>query len=228
MEKKYTHTTPADIENTSMRIITEELWSMGITLPEETAPVVKRVIHATADFEYTNTLSFTPGAMEKILSCLTSGELSLVTDTNMALSGISKASLEKLGIPAFCYMADPEIASFAKEQGTTRAYCAMGKALFDSKKGPVGLIVGNAPTALIRISEEIRNGNPPAFVIGVPVGFVNVVESKEELYELCLSMGIPAIIARGRKGGSTVAAAIANACLYMATRSLDTRARGWD
>ena len=135
----------------------------------------------------------------------------IVTDTNMALSGVSKPSLAKLGGRAVCLMADPEVAALAKERGTTRAVVSMEKAA--SLPGPLIFAVGNAPTALIRLHELIGEGRvSPALVIGVPVGFVNVVESKK----LFLSSPVPHIIAEGRKGGSTVAAAICNALLYEA------------
>ena len=143
----------------------------------------------------------------------------------MALAGITKPGLEKLGGTACCYMADPEVAAAAKEAGTTRAVAAMKKAA-QEHPGAI-LAVGNAPTALLTIAEQIESGLRPALVIGVPVGFVNVVESKERLFAVCEKHGVPAIVAMGRKGGSNVAAAICNALIYSAAEMLDPSARGW-
>ena len=218
------HHLPADIERTSLAIITEELSRMGLTLPEDTAPVVKRVIHTTADFDYARNLHFTPGAVAAGIAALRSGT-PIVTDTTMALAGISKPGLAKLGTTALCYVADPEVAAAAKQQGTTRAVAAVHKAAA-AYPGAI-LAVGNAPTALLTIADQIEAGLRPALVIGVPVGFVNVVESKERLFAVCQERRVPAIVAMGRKGGSTVAAAICNALVYSAAEMLDPRARGW-
>lgn len=218
------HHLPADIERTSLAIITEELSRMGLTLPENTAPVVKRVIHTTADFDYAQNLRFTPGAVAAGIAALRSG-IPIVTDTTMALAGISKPGLAKLGTTALCYVADPEVAAAAKQQGTTRAVAAVHKAAA-AYPGAI-LAVGNAPTALLTIADQIEAGLRPALVIGVPVGFVNVVESKERLFAVCQEHGVPAIAAMGRKGGSTVAAAICNALVYSAAEMLDPKARGW-
>ncbi len=218
------HHLPADIERTSLAIITEELSRMGLTLPEDTAPVVKRVIHTTADFDYAQNLRFTPGAVAAGIAALRSGT-PIVTDTTMALAGISKPGLAKLGTTALCYVADPEVAAAAKQQGTTRAVAAVHKAAA-AYPGAI-LAVGNAPTALLTIADQIEAGLRPALVIGVPVGFVNVVESKERLFAVCQEHGVPAIAAMGRKGGSTVAAAICNALVYSAAEMLDPGARGW-
>ena len=210
------HHLPADIERTSFHIITEELEMMGLTPPPEHEAVVKRVIHTTADFDYARNLHFTPRAVEQAV---------IVTDTNMALAGITKPGLAKLGGTACCYMADPEVAAAAKEAGTTRAVAAMKKAA-QEHPGAI-LAVGNAPTALLTIAEQIESGLRPALVIGVPVGFVNVVESKERLFSVCTAHGVPAIVAMGRKGGSNVAAAICNALVYSAAGMLDPTDRGW-
>ena len=218
------HHLPADIERTSLAIITAELSRMGLTLPEDTAPVVKRVIHTTADFDYAQNLRFTPGAVAAGIAALRSGT-PIVTDTTMALAGISKPGLAKLGTTALCYVADPEVAAAAKQQGTTRAVAAVHKAAA-AYPGAI-LAVGNAPTALLTIADQIEAGLRPALVIGVPVGFVNVVESKERLFAVCQEHGVPAIVAMGRKGGSTVAAAICNALVYSAAEMLDPKARGW-
>ena len=144
---------------------------------------------------------------------------------NMALAGITKPGLARLGGRALCFMAEPAVAEAARAAGTTRAVAAMHLAA-QQYPGAV-LAVGNAPTALLAIAEEIETGLRPALVIGVPVGFVNVVESKERLLAVCERYGVPAIVAMGRKGGSTVAAAICNALLYSAAEMLDPTARGW-
>ena len=218
------HHLPADIERTSLSIITAELAELGLTPPPETAAVVKRVIHTTADFDYARNLHFTPRAVEQAVKALHAGAV-IVTDTNMALAGITKPGLARLGGTALCYMADPEVAALAKAGGTTRAVASMQRAA-QEHPGAV-LAVGNAPTALLTIAEKIENGLRPALVIGVPVGFVNVVESKETLFAICEQHGVPAIAAMGRKGGSNVAAAICNALLYSAAEMLDPAARGW-
>ena len=218
------HHLPADIERTSISIITRELDELGLTPPPETAAVVKRVIHTTADFDYAKNLRFTPGAVQAAVRALQRGAV-IVTDTNMALAGISRPSLAKLGCEAVCYMADPAVAEAAKQAGTTRAVAAMHRA---AREHPGAILaVGNAPTALLTIAEEIEAGLRPALVIGVPVGFVNVVESKETLFAICEQHGVPAIAAMGRKGGSNVAAAICNALVYSAAEMLDPSARGW-
>ena len=218
------HHLPADIERTSISIITRELDEMGLTPPPETAAVVKRVIHTTADFDYAKNLRFTPGAVQAAVRALQRGAV-IVTDTNMALAGISRPGLAKLGCEAVCYMADPAVAEAAKQAGTTRAVAAMHRA---AREHPGAILaVGNAPTALLTIAEEIEAGLRPALVIGVPVGFVNVVESKETLFAICEQHGVPAIAAMGRKGGSNVAAAICNALVYSAAEMLDPSARGW-
>ena len=200
------HMKPADIEKRSFAIITEELG--GRTFPEGVAEVVKRVIHTSADFDYADNLCFSPDAVERAKAALEAGA-TIVTDTNMALAGISKGTLAQLGGRAVCLMADEAVAREAKERGVTRATVSMEHAA--KLDGPLIFAIGNAPTALIRLHELIEAGAvSPALVIGVPVGFVNVVESKE----LFLGGDTPYIIARGRKGGSNVAAAIVNALLY--------------
>lgn len=200
------HMKPADIEKRSFAIITEELG--GRTFPDGVAEVVKRVIHTSADFDYADNLCFSPDAVEQAKAALEAGA-TIVTDTNMALAGISKGTLAQLGGRAVCLMADEDVAREAKERGVTRATVSMEHAA--KLDGPLIFAIGNAPTALIRLHELIGEGAvSPALVIGVPVGFVNVVESKE----LFLGGDTPYIIARGRKGGSNVAAAIVNALLY--------------
>ena len=202
-------TDPREIEKRSLEIIESEL---TVDIPQENLAVVKRVIHTTADFDYAVNLTFSDGAVEKALEALRSG-CDIVTDTQMAKSGINKAAAEKLGINIYCFISDPDVAAEAKERGCTRAKVSMEKA---AKVAGSGIFaIGNAPTALIMLREMIEEGTiSPRLVVGVPVGFVNVVESKEEI----MQAGVPYIVARGRKGGSTVAAAIINALMYQITR----------
>ena len=216
---------PGEIERRSMEIISRELTERNLMPVPENLAVVLRVIHATADFDYASSLCFTAGAVEKAVHSLGNG-VPIVTDTNMAGAGISRVGLKRLGSETACFMAEESIAVLAKRLGTTRAYAAMKVA---SERFPGAVYaVGNAPTALISLTELIENGLRPALVIGVPVGFVNVVESKETLFSACERADVPAIIARGRKGGSSVAAAICNALLYTAAGMLDPSDRGWN
>ncbi|MDE7176556.1 MAG: precorrin-8X methylmutase [Lachnospiraceae bacterium] len=199
---------PEGIEKRSFEIITEELIKRGISLPEEEELITKRVIHTSADFEYAETLCYSDGAVE-ILKELIKNGADIVTDTNMALAGINKKALAKFGGEAHCFMADEEIALLAKQRNVTRASISMEKAAAIEK--PVVFAIGNAPTALIKLYEMAEKTDwKPAFIIGVPVGFVNVEAAKE----LILESDIPYIINRGRKGGSNIAAAICNAVLY--------------
>lgn len=202
---------PEEIEKRSFEIITEELIKRGIRLPKEEELITKRVIHTSADFDYAETLCYSKGAVA-ILKELIKNGADIVTDTNMALAGINKKALAKFGGEAHCFMADEEIALLAKQRNVTRAAVSMEKAT--AIKKPVIFAIGNAPTALIKLYEmaEMREKKEwkPAFVIGVPVGFVNVEAAKE----LILGTDIPYIINRGRKGGSNIAAAICNAILY--------------
>lgn len=208
-----------------MSIISAELQQRGIVLPEETAFVVKRVIHTTADFDYAEHLVFTPGAVERGVKALQQG-CPIITDTNMAKAGVSKPGLEKLGSWVDCFMADPDVIQAARERGTTRATASMEKA---GREHPGAILaVGNAPTALFEIARRMESGLRPGLVVGVPVGFVNVVEAKEQIFALCRRLDVPAIVALGRKGGSNVAAAICNALIYRATDMLDPTQRGWD
>lgn len=217
------HIQPADIEKTSMSIIEAELAERGISLPAETAVVMKRVIHTSADFEYVENLYFSEKAVTKGAASLKKST-AIVTDTNMAKAGVNKTALAKLGGEVHCFMADGDVAAKAKENGSTRAVASMEKA---AKLYPQAVFaVGNAPTALLKLCELMEKGLRPALVIGVPVGFVNVVESKERLIETCEKYDVPVIVARGRKGGSNVVAAICNALLYTAADMLDPAARG--
>ncbi len=199
---------PAEIEKRSFEIITEELDEKGIVLDKENEPVIKRCIHTSADFDYAETLSFSDGAVRRMKELVRGGAL-IVTDTNMALAGINKKKLAMFGGEAMCFMADEEVAAEASERGITRAAVSMEKA--SRLDRDVIFAVGNAPTALIRLHEMMEEGvYVPKFVIGVPVGFVNVVYAKE----LFLDSDVPYIINRGRKGGSNISAAICNAVLY--------------
>lgn len=201
---------PNEIEKQSFAIITEELERRKAVIPKEQEPILKRVIHTTADFEYVDTLCFSQQAIEKGIAALRQG-VCIVTDTNMALAGINKQALAKTGSTVRCFMAEEAIAYAAASQGTTRAAASM-KAASKLKENCI-VAVGNAPTALLCLAELVQKGIfLPKLIIGVPVGFVNVVESKE----LCMSLPVPYIVAKGRKGGSNVAAAIVNALLYQA------------
>lgn len=207
---------PMDIEHRSFEIIGTELAQRGITgIPEEQLPVVKRVIHTSADFDYAQNLYFSPDAVKHGLTAIANGA-HVVTDTKMAWSGINKNMLAKFGGDAVCYVSDSDVEAKAKELGITRAAVSMDKAC--SVPDPLIIAVGNAPTALLRLRELLDEGKiKPALVIGVPVGFVNVVESKEEI----ISSEVPCIVARGRKGGSNVAACIVNALMYEAAKQRD-------
>ena len=199
---------PEEIEKRSFEIISQELENRNIKLPQEEAMITKRVIHTSADFDYTQTLCYSKDAV-KIAKELILGGADIVTDTNMALAGINKKTLARFGGEAHCFMAQEEVARLAKERGTTRAAVSMEKASKLTK--PIIFAIGNAPTALLQIYEMMQGGAwKPAFVIGVPVGFVNVEASKE----LIMETDVPYIVHRGRKGGSNVAAAICNALLY--------------
>ncbi len=201
---------PADIERRSFEIIESVLSER--TFPPEQKPVILRAIHTTADFDYADNMYFSEGVIEKAFAAISEGAL-FVTDTNMAKSGINKRALARFGCECECFMADSDVAEEAKRIGSTRAAASVDKAAKLGRK--VIYAVGNAPTALIRLCEHIEQGSfVPELVIGMPVGFVNVVQSKELLIE----SGVPCIVAKGRKGGSNVAAAVCNALLYMLER----------
>ena len=204
------HIAPMEIEKRSFEIITELLGEKRFD--PENEPVIKRAIHTTADFDYADNLVFSLHAVQKGMEALRGG-CDIVTDTQMAKAGINKTILGKLGGEVHCFMSDPEVAREAKERGVTRAIVSMERAARLPK--PCIFAIGNAPTALICLRELIDAGKlNPALIVGVPVGFVNVVESKE----LILELDTPHIVARGRKGGSNVAAAICNAMLYQIMR----------
>ena len=202
---------PAEIEKKSFEIIEEELHTIyHKTLDPRTASIVKRVIHTTADFSYVDNLVFSENAVEIARDAIRRG-VSIVTDTNMGKAGINKTKLDCFGGKVHCFMADEDIKETAKKNGTTRALASVDKAA--SLKEDFIFAVGNAPTALIRLKELLDDKKiNPVLIIGVPVGFVHVVEAKEMIME----SSIPYIVAKGRKGGSNVAAAICNALLYEA------------
>lgn len=197
---------PHEIERKSMEIITSELGDR--TWPEPTFSVVRRCIHTSADFDYADNLRFSEGAVELGVKLMRSG-VNIVTDTMMAFSGINKNRLESFGGKAHCFIKDQDVIDEAKERGCTRATVSMEKAM--ELDGPIIFAIGNAPTALMRICELVKEGRlKPALIIGAPVGFVNVVESKE----MAMDLGVPFIVPAGRKGGSNIAATICNAMLY--------------
>lgn len=197
---------PEEIEKRSFEIITQELGDTVLNLGQE--DIIKRVIHTTADFDYVKNLCFSENAADKMRNAIRNGAC-IVTDTQMGRSGINKKKLAKYGGEVYCFMSDEDVAAIAKQNKSTRAVASMDKAAGLDRE--LIFAIGNAPTALVRLYELIKAGKiHPQGIIGVPVGFVNVVEAKE----LILQTEAPYIIARGRKGGSNVAAAICNALLY--------------
>lgn len=197
---------PMEIEKKSMELITNEL--NGRTWPEPEFSVIKRCIHTSADFDYADNLCFSENSTNIAIEAIRRGA-SIITDTRMAASGINKKRLEEFGGQVHCFMDSPEVAKEAADRESTRATVCME---YGAKvDGELIFAIGNAPTALIRLYELIQEGKlKPALIIGAPVGFVNVIESKE----LIMKAGIPFIVPRGRKGGSNIAAAICNALIY--------------
>lgn len=199
---------PMDIEKRSFEIITEILGKKDTLIPEEHKAIVKRCIHTSADFDYAESLAFSDGVVGKLKDAIKKGAC-IVTDTNMGKSGINKTRLAEFGGEVYCFVADEDVAIEAKERGVTRSLVSMEKAAKLGK--PLIFAIGNAPTALFSLYDLIKADQiSPCGIIGVPVGFVNVVESKEKILEL----DVPYIVARGRKGGSNIAAAICNALIY--------------
>lgn len=204
---------PKEIETRSFEIITEELGDTPLVPGTEL--IVKRCIHTSADFDYAENLCFSSNAVEKAIEAIKNGAC-IVTDTQMAKAGINKKALAKYGGEVFCFMSDEDVAAKAKELGCTRATASMDKAASMGK--PLIFAIGNAPTALVRLYELIQEKKiSPYLIIGVPVGFVNVVQSKEMIMET----DTPYIVARGRKGGSNIAACICYALLYMIDNERD-------
>ncbi len=197
---------PMEIERRSFEIITQELGDRK--LDPEFELVVKRVIHTTADFDYYENLCFSEHAVLRMMDAIRTG-CDVITDTTMAQSGINKKLLAQFGGQARCFIGDEDVAEEARARGVTRSLVSMEKAARLGK--PLIFAIGNAPTALFSICDLMRAGKlAPEMIIGVPVGFVNVVEAKEEVMRTAQHY----IVARGRKGGSNVAAAIVNAVLY--------------
>jgi len=209
------HLRPEEIETESFRIIDAEAGSHQ--WPPAEWQIVRRVIHTSADFDYCRTMLMSDGAVSAGVASLRGGK-GLTTDTTMALSGINKQKLALHGVSAACFIADPEVAAKAAEQGITRSIVAMRRATADPGNGI--FVIGNAPTALFELLRQVREeGLRPALVVGFPVGFVGAAESKEELVSVAREHGIPFITAHGRKGGSNVAAAVINALLILAGES---------
>lgn len=208
MKTKLENILSTEIEKRSFEIIEGELETK---LSDETKPIVKRVIHATADFSFEKNLVFSENAVETAIEAIKNG-VDIVSDTNMIKAGINKKRLEKFGSDVKCFMSDYDVAQYASQNGTTRAQASMIKACKDGGKHIFA--VGNAPTALVELYDLIKTKKAePVLIIGVPVGFVNVVQSKD----LIKSLDIPYIVSDGRKGGSTVATAIVNALVIMAS-----------
>ena len=204
---------PMEIEGRSFEIITQELGDTPLIPGTEL--IVKRCIHTSADFDYAKNLCFSQDAVTKALDAIKKGAC-IVTDTQMAKAGINKRALARYGGEVYCFMSDEDVATLAKEKGTTRATVSMEKAVSLDK--PLIFAIGNAPTALVRLYELIQEKKiSPELIIGVPVGFVNVVQSKE----LIMETDVPYIVAKGRKGGSNIAACICNALLYMIDNKRD-------
>ena len=197
---------PEEIERASMAIIGREMGDWAG--PAENLPVLKRVIHTTADFDFVRNLLFSPNSVRLGREALRRG-VTVVTDTAMAAAGIGKPAAARWGVSVVCRMADPDVRDEALRRGVTRAVVSMERAVAETPDAIFA--IGNAPTALIRLCELIRDRTArPSLVVGVPVGFVNVVESKEML----VATDVPYIAAMGRKGGSPVASAVVNALLY--------------
>ena len=196
---------PEEIEQRSFQIIEELLG--GKELPKGHEHIIKRCIHTSADFDYADNLFFSPGVVHIISEAIKGGCL-IIADTEMVKAGINKERLKRYGAEVRCFISDEDVAGDAKKRGTTRAAVAVEKAA--KLSCPMVFAVGNAPTALIKLYELIGSGFTPAGIIAVPVGFVNVVESKE----LIMRAVVPCIVAKGRKGGSNIAAAICNAIIY--------------
>ena len=255
MEIKLEHIEPKDIERHSMALIQKELDRRHIRLDAVEAPIIKRCIHTSADFDYAENLVFSAHAVDRMRTSLRAGGAGasstdastetrsrgegasgslhtdastgaqtlragaiVVTDTEMARAGISKKVLAALGAETRCFMSDPDVAAEARARGVTRAVVSMEYAA-RIKDRPLIFAIGNAPTALIELYRLIHDrGLRPAGIIAVPVGFVNVVEAKELILSLAEETApisdIPWIVARGRKGGSNIAACIVNALLY--------------
>lgn len=207
---KITLCEPASIEKQSFAIITSLLGDR--VFPREQEGIVKRAIHTSADFDYADNLRFGNDPVKAGVAAVKKG-CTVYTDTQMALAGINQKNLSRFSCEKVCYIHDPAVAAAATARGVTRATVAMERAI--AREGVKIFAVGNAPTALIALYQQIKAGGfRPDLIIAVPVGFVNVVESKE----LIMSLDLPYIVAEGRKGGSNIAAAIVNALLLEALK----------
>lgn len=201
---------PADIEKLSFEIIDREAGEHGF--PEDKWSIVRRMIHTSADYEYLDSVRFSPEAVEIGIQAISSGK-NIVTDTNMAKAGIRKKEIAEFGGTVHCLITDPAVTEIAKKEGITRAKAAVDAAT-DLMEGGI-YVVGNAPTALLRVMELIREKKAnPALILGFPVGFVNAAESKAELCET----DFPHISNFGRKGGSNIAASVVNALIILASK----------
>ncbi len=201
---------PDEIEKRSFTIIEQEISERGIEVDDSQKSIVFRVIHTTADFDFAYTLMFSENAAGRLKEAIVAGA-NICTDTQMARAGIRRKDVQKYGGEVFCYMSDEDVAREAKQRKETRAVVSMEKAA--KRPGKLVFAIGNAPTALFRLSELVEEGLRPAFVVGVPVGFVNVEAAKERALDIFRRYEVPYIIARGKKGGSPVAAAVINAVL---------------
>jgi precorrin-8X/cobalt-precorrin-8 methylmutase len=205
------HLRPEEIEAGSFRIIDKEAGNHD--WPEAEWQIVRRAIHTSADFEYVRSMVISEGAVERAIAALRNGA-GIVTDTTMALSGISKARLAPFGCEVTCHVADADVAELAGREGITRSVAAMRKATVNPANRI--FVIGNAPTALFELLRLTAEGTAhPALIIGLPVGFVGAEESKNAL--AAVDHGIPFITNIGRKGGSNVAAAVINALAILAS-----------
>jgi len=197
-------TDPNRIEERSFEIIGEEL---GMEVSDEIKPTLFRIIHTTADFEYAALTKFSKDSIKRAKDAMRSG-CRMYADTNMIKSGIRKTLLEKFNCDVYTYISDTDVAKEAKERGITRSIVGIEKACQD--KDTKIFLIGNAPTALFTLKEQIEKGNvSPELVVAVPVGFVGAAESKEAILEV----DVPHIVAKGRKGGSPIAVSIVNSIL---------------
>jgi precorrin-8X/cobalt-precorrin-8 methylmutase len=200
---------PEKIEAMSFKIIDQEAGSHGFTFRQW--QIVRRMIHTSADFEWMRMIRFHPEAIDAGIQSIRQGQ-AIITDTRMACMGIRRELIAAYGGSVQCYMSDPTVAEKASKAGQTRARMAVDAALAQFQEGGI-YVVGNAPTALLRLIELVRNGSArPALIIGLPVGFVNAAESKQTL----MGLNWPCISNVGRKGGSALAASVVNALALLA------------
>ena len=202
---------PEEIENLSFEIIDREAGSHNFTAQQWS--IVRRMIHTSADFEFKESVRFHPDAVAAGINAIRIGK-PVITDTNMARIGINGKKLQRYGVSVTCYIDEPAVHQIAKTNGTTRAKAAVDAAIADKQEGIY--VIGNAPTALLRLIELLQDGKArPALIIGLPVGFVNAAESKAALMDI----NFPYISNVGRKGGSNIAASVVNALAILAGNS---------